>query len=123
MISCCFFFEFQRLEEIKKLNDESSQPKVHCPSSKSAKKPKTKPPSERSEELDKRFQHAMPSNGKIGVRKLYNHDGLFAKKIAQNENVKSMKKSTKNDCVEKDQRLGKKMPHRSAKNPNISYVC
>lgn len=88
---------------------------------KGAKKAKNKPCPE-IEELDKRFQDIQPSQGKIGVRKLYNHEGVLEKKPVQNENIGSPKTKTKTDLVQNGQRSGKKMPMRLAKNANISYV-
>lgn len=86
-----------------------------------AKKTKNKPCPE-IEELDKRFRDMQPSQGKIGVRKLYNHEGMLEKKIVQNENIESPNVKTKTDLVQNGQRSGKKMPMRLAKNANISYV-
>lgn len=111
----------QRLEEIKKLNDEPSQPKMNTSHRRSAKRTKYTSRPE-IEELDKRFRAMKRSNGKIGVRKLYNHEGMVKKKIDQNENIKSPKMSTNKQYVQNDQRIGKKMPIRLAKKANFSYA-
>lgn len=113
-----FSSNFQQLEVIKKLSDETSQPKINSSTCRGAKKIKNKPCPE-IEELDKRIQDIKPSKGKIGVRKLYNHE---ENKIVQNENIGSPKMRTKKDCIQNGQRLGKVMPMRLAKNRNISYT-
>lgn len=107
------------MEEIKKLSDETSQPKTNGATYKSVKKTKNKPCPE-LEELDKRIQDMKPSKGKIVARKLYYHE---ESKIVLNGNIESSAKiSTKKSCVQNSQRLGKKMPMRSAKNRDISYI-
>lgn len=117
-----FLFLFQQLEEIKKHSDEPSQQKTNNSSYKGAKKTRNKSCPE-IEELDKRFQDIQPSQGKIGVRKLYNHEGMLEKKSVQNENIGSSKGKTKADLVQNGERPGKKMPMRLAKSANISYLC
>lgn len=120
-IHVCVSSVFQQLEEIKKRSDEPSQPKTNNSAYKSTKKTKNKPCPE-IEELDKRIRDIQPSQGKNGVRKLYNHEGMLEKKSVQDENVGSPKVQTKADLVQNGQRPGKKMPMRLAKNANISYV-
>lgn len=102
------------MDEIKKLNDEPTQPKMTTPykSTKTTKKP-SRP---EIEELDKRFRAIKRSKGKKGVRKLYNHEVLIVKEITQNVNIESSKMS------QNDERLGKKMPMRLAKKSNFSYA-
>lgn len=104
------------MEEIKKLNDEPTQPKTKTPpnkmiSTKTTKKSKSRP---EIEELDKQFRDIKrPKNAKIGVRKLYSHLEMFAEKTTNNITIKSP------NLIE---RSGKKMPMRLAKQSVLSYV-